>query len=223
MPSQTMPDQKHQILIVDDHPIVRDGVARLVAGDDRFAVCGEASSWSEAIECAASKSPAAVILDISLGNRIGLDLIREFKAIAPRMRVLILSMHDEMVYAERSLRAGAHGYVMKSDAVARVLEALDIVLSGRMYVSSRLSGLLLEKVLHPQGSSTQAGVGALTNRELEVLALIGKGLSSEAIAERLSLSLKTVEAHRGNIRAKLGLASKERLVEIAIRYTRDLQ
>jgi DNA-binding NarL/FixJ family response regulator len=218
-----MAEQKHQILVVDDHPIVRDGVARLVAGDARFAVCGEASSWSEAIECAAAKNPAAVVLDISLGNRIGLDLIREFKAIAPRMRVLILSMHDEMVYAERSLRAGAHGYVMKTDAVEKVLEALEVVLGGRMYVSSRLSGLLLEKALHPQGSNARLGVGSLTNRELEVLSLIGKGLSSDAVADRLSLSLKTVEAHRGNIRAKLGLASKERLVEVAIRYTRELQ
>lgn len=218
-----MTAQKHQILVVDDHPIVRDGVARLVAGDARFAVCGEASSWSEAIDCASSKLPDAVVLDISLGKRIGLDLIREFRSIAPRMRIVILSMHDEMVYAERALRAGAHGYVMKSDAVENVLEALEVVLSGRVYVSSRLSGLLLEKALHTQVNPTQAGVGTLTNRELEVLSLIGKGLSSESIAERLCLSLKTVEAHRGNIRGKLGLASKERLVEVAIRYTRDLQ
>lgn len=218
-----MTAQKHQILVVDDHPIVRDGVARLVAGDARFAVCGEASSWSEAIESASSNQPDAVILDISLGKRLGLDLIREFKSLKPSMRILILSMHDEMVYAERALRAGAHGYVMKSDAVERVLEALGVVLSGRAYVSSRLSGLLLEKALHAESNRTQLGVGALTNRELEVLSLIGKGLSSESIAEHLRLSMKTVEAHRGNIRGKLGLASKERLVEVAIRYTRDLQ
>ncbi len=214
---------RHRILLVDDHPIVRQGVSRLVASEQRFEVCGEASNWGEALDAVSSCTPDAVVLDISLGKRMGLELIREMVAIAPRLRVLILSMHDEMVYAERAMRAGAHGYVMKTDAAQNVLEALDRILSGGVYLGARVAGLLLERVLHPSKGPSRPGVESLTNRELEVLSLIGTGLSSDSIAARLSLSVKTIEAHRGNIRSKMGLEAGDSLLELAIRYTRDLR
>jgi DNA-binding NarL/FixJ family response regulator len=192
----------------------------LIAGEERFNVCGEAASWSEAIEATATHLPDAVILDISLGKRIGLDLIRELLALCPHLRVLVLSMHDEIVYAERSLRAGAHGYVMKSDASHKVLTALDHILSGGIYLAPRVSGAHLPQTPpHATAAVPLPALSALTNRELEVLFLIGKGLSSEAIAATLNLSIKTVETHRGNIRSKFRLESGERLLEIAIKYT----
>ena len=212
----------HSVLVVDDHPIVRQGVHRLIAGEARFTVCGEAASWGEAIEATAAQLPDAVILDISLGKRIGLDLIRELLALCPRLRVLVLSMHDEVIYAERSLRAGAHGYVMKSDATHKVLTALDHILAGGIFLAPRVSGALSPQTT-PASTSQFAlqSLSSLTNRELEVLSLIGKGLSSETIATTLNLSIKTVETHRGNIRTKFRLESGERLLEIAIRYTHN--
>ncbi len=217
-----MNSRKHRILIVDDHPIVRQGIRQLIVAEERFEVCGEAASWGEAIEEASKNTPDAVVLDISLGKRMGLNLIQELLSLLPKLRVLVLSMHDEMIYAERALKAGAHAYVMKGEASQKVLDALDQILASGMYVSKRLSSLLLEQAMHPTANLSRAGMGALTNRELELLKLIGEGLSSEAIATRLNLSLKTVEAHRGHIRGKLGLETGDRLLEIAIRYTRDL-
>ena len=196
----------------------------MIAGEERFEVCGEASSWAEAIESTATHRPDAVILDISLGKRIGLDLIRELLALCPRLRVLVLSMHDEIISAERSLRAGAHGYVMKSDATHKVLTALDHILAGGIFLAPRVSGALSPEVLPKSavGFSSPA-LASLSNRELEVLSLIGKGLSSDAIATTLNLSVKTVESHRGNIRTKFRLESGERLLEIAIRYTSSME
>jgi DNA-binding NarL/FixJ family response regulator len=212
------------VLVVDDHPIVRQGVHRLIAGEERFDVCGEASSWGDAIEATATHLPDAVILDISLGKRIGLDLIRELLALHPRLRVLVLSMHDEVIYAERSLRAGAHGYVMKSDATHKVLTALDHILAGGIFLSPRVSGALSPQApAAPVVPFAPLAIASLSNRELEVLSLIAKGLSSETIAATLSLSVKTVEAHRGNIRTKFRLESGDRLLEIAIRYTSGIE
>lgn len=219
-----MRPQRHSVLVVDDHPIVRQGVHRLIAAEERFEVCAEASSWGEAIAATAAHRPDAVILDISLGKRIGLDLIRELVALCPQLRVLVLSMHDEIIYAERSLRAGAHGYVMKSDATHKVVAALDHILAGGIFLAPRVSGAFSEQNLPAEEVQyTSPALASLTNRELEVLSLIGKGLSTETIASTLNLSVKTVEAHRGNIRTKFRLESGERLLEIAIRYTNSLE
>jgi DNA-binding NarL/FixJ family response regulator len=219
-----MKRSRHSVLVVDDHPIVRQGVHRLIAGEDRFEVCAEASNWGEAIEAVAQHQPDAAILDISLGKRIGLDLIRELLALCPLLRVLVLSMHDEIIYAERSLRAGAHGYVMKSDATHKVLTALDHILAGGIFLAPRvLGGISPEATAAAAVAFTPVALASLTNRELEVFSLIGKGHSSETIAATLNLSSKTVEAHRGNIRTKLRLESGERLLEIAIRYSSKME
>lgn len=206
-----MVQKQYRVLVVDDHPIVRSGVTRMIAGEPGFEVCGEADRWETALSEAAAHQPDAVVLDISLGNRIGLDLIREICGLVPGVRILILSMHDQSLYAERALRAGAHGYVMKSSATESVIKGLGVILRGGIYAD----GLNLETTSSREVSRNP--IEALTNREVEVLSMIGKGLSTDAIAARMHLSPKTVEVHRGNIRSKLGLGAGQRLVEIAIR------
>jgi DNA-binding NarL/FixJ family response regulator len=204
--------KRYRVLVVDDHPIVRAGVIRMIDAEADFEVCGEADRWETALSEAAEHQPDAVVLDISLGNRMGLDLIRELGDLVPSVRILVLSMHDQSLYAERALRAGAHGYVMKSSATENVVQGLGVILKGGIYADGlRTESLAGQKVLlNP--------MEVLSNREIEVLSMIGKGLSTDAIAARMHLSPKTVEVHRGNIRGKLGLGSGQRLIEIAIRY-----
>lgn len=192
-------------------------MAELIGSDPRFSVCGEAASWAEAMSGLVPSAPDAVILDISLGDRMGLDLVGEMLCLLPELRILVLSMHDETVFAERAMRAGAHGYVMKVAASQKVLEALSCVLSGRVYLSEGLHSKVLGRLLQPRESRRAHGFDGLTNREVEILNLIGQGLSTEMIAERLHLSAKTIEVHRSRIRAKLQLAPEDRLVEVAIR------
>jgi DNA-binding NarL/FixJ family response regulator len=218
-----MSERKVRVLVVDDHPIVREGIRLLLSSKPSFEVCAEAEDWGGAMNEAARCQPDAVVLDISLGKRMGLDLIRELLSLMPKLRVLVLSMHDEMIYAERSLRAGAHGYVMKSDATRNVIKALERIMAGGMYVGERLEGVLLQRMVQGSGQVVRQGCEVLSNRELEVLSLIGTGLSTEAIAERLNLSIKTIEAHRSNIRSKLGLNPGERLLEVAIRHFATVQ
>lgn len=209
-----------RILLVDDHPIVRQGLRQLIQTQAHLSVCAEAAAWGEAIDAVARLSPDLAILDITLGKRMGLELIKELLSLEPSLRILVLSMHDESVYAERALRAGAHGYVMKGEASESVITALNRVLAGQIYINPRLEPEMLKRLLQsPKPGSESHG---LTNRELEILNLIGQGLSSEAIAERLFLSIKTIESHRSNLRNKLGLAPGERLVEAAIRFTQPL-
>ena len=207
-----MMQKRYRVLVVDDHPIVRAGVMRMIAAEADFEVCGEADRWETALSEASERQPDAVVLDISLGNRIGLDLIREICDLVPAVRILILSMHDQSLYAERALRAGAHGYVMKSSATESVIQGLGVILRGGIYAE----GLGADVSSGREVSRNPMEV--LSNREIEVLSMIGKGLSTDAIAARMHLSPKTVEVHRGNIRSKLGLGPGQRLVEIAIRY-----
>ena len=204
--------KRYTVLVVDDHPIVRAGVIRMISAEPDFEVCGEADRWETALSEAAKLRPDAVVLDISLGNRIGLDLIREISDLVPAVRILILSMHDRSLYAERALRAGAHGYVMKSSATESVIQGLGVILRGGIYAEGLRSDPLVSR------ESARNPMEVLSNREIEVLSMIGKGLSTDAIATRMHLSPKTVEVHRGNIRSKLGLGPGQRLVEIAIRY-----
>jgi DNA-binding NarL/FixJ family response regulator len=208
-----------RILLIEDHPIVRQGLSQLIHTQKNLSVCGEASSWGEAIEAVAKLTPDLAILDITLGKRMGLELTRELLCLHPSLRILVLSMHDETAYAERALRAGAHGYVMKGQASEEVVTAINRVLAGHIHVNPAIEPELLKRLLQGPGTGSESGV--LTNRELEVLTLIGQGLSSEAIASRLFLSVKTIEAHRGSLRAKLHLAPGERLVEAAIRFTQN--
>jgi DNA-binding NarL/FixJ family response regulator len=211
----------HNILLVDDHPIVRQGLRQLIAFKQEFYVCAEADDWGTAIDAAVSYNPEVIVLDISLEKRMALDLIRELLAVSPRSKVLILSMHDEQIYAERAIKSGASGYVMKANATESVLEAIQAVINGEIYLSRKIKDSILRKQLTSTSALQNAHIPELTNREVEVLKLIAQGLGTNEISERMCLSPKTVEVHRGNIRAKLKLAKGNRLVEAAIRYTRD--
>jgi DNA-binding NarL/FixJ family response regulator len=206
------------VLLVDDHPIVRYGFAQLLAGESDITVCGEAVDARTAIEALAT-NPDVVIVDISLGSSNGIDLIREIKERQPRAVVLVVSMHDEMLYAERALRAGASGYVMKHEATEALVRAIRIVATGGIFVSEVVSLRLLQRVVGTAPASSS--LEALTDRELHVLALVGRGLGTRAIAEELHISIKTVESYRARLKEKMNLRSGTELVRFAVRWVEE--
>jgi DNA-binding NarL/FixJ family response regulator len=223
LPAISFFSKMHSILIVDDHPIVREGLSQLIAAHPHFHICAQAGDWGGAISATAQHRPEVIVLDISLEKRIALDLTRELLAVSARSKVLVLSMHDEMIYAERAIKTGAHGYVMKANATERVLEAIQTVLRGEIYLSARIKDLMLKRTMIPKSRTGSAEIPELSNREVEVLKMIAEGLSSQEISERMCLSTKTIEVHRSNIRAKLRLEKGERLLEFAIRFTREIE
>jgi DNA-binding NarL/FixJ family response regulator len=209
-----------RILIVDDHPIVRLGIRQLIAAEADLTICGEAESVAAALASLESR-PDLAIVDLSLENGSGLDLIRSIKEAAPETRVLVLSMHDEALFAERALRAGAHGYIMKQEAISGLVHAIREVVSGRLFVSKSVSQQLLQR-LGQDAPAAGGRLGKLTNRELEVFELIGRGLSTAAIAERLDVSIKTIETYRSNIKTKLDLKDATDLIRFAATWTERL-
>jgi DNA-binding NarL/FixJ family response regulator len=209
-----------KILVVDDHPIVRAGVCGLLAREVDLVTCGEAENIEDALAQFRTVRPDAIIVDISLGRESGLDLIRLVRSESRDVPILALSMHDEMTYAERTLRHGANGYVMKSEVVERLVEALRRVLSGKAYVSARVAERMLTTL--SSSSRTQAySVDRLTDRELEIFRLLGMGVRSAEIAERFGVSRKTIETHRVRIKAKLGVETASELVILAAGWVRD--
>ena len=215
---------KARILLVEDHPIVRRGLTEVINGEPDLSVCAEAASAEQALEAleACHPAPDAAVVDISLDGRNGIDLLKDLKNRHPDMPVLVLSMYDEAVYAERALRAGASGYVMKQEATGKVLEAVRRVLDGQVYVSEKLSTVMVRRVL--DGATTAGSpFDQLSDRELEVFQLIAKGLGTRQIAEKLYRSVKTIEAHREHIKAKLGLQSSGELVRYAIEHGPELE
>ncbi|MDQ6912484.1 MAG: response regulator transcription factor [Verrucomicrobiota bacterium] len=208
---------KAKVLLVDDHVVVRDGLAQLIRGEPDLDVCGEAASAEEAIAAVTRLNPDLAIVDISLGGANGIELIKNIKAVRPALPMLVLSMHDESHYAERALRAGASGYVMKREARDRIMEAIRTVLSGRDYVSERMQKSIVHCYLHGTGKETSP-IQRLSDREVEVLTLLGKGLGSKDIANRLHLSQKTVDSHRTHLRGKLNLSSAPELVRFAFEW-----
>lgn len=212
---------KSKILIVDDHQIVRDGLAQLIRGEADMAVCGEAASAEEAVEAVARLNADLAIVDITLGGVNGIELIKNLKAVRPSLPVLVLSMHDESHYAERALRAGASGYVMKREAGVRIMEAIRTVLSGGDYVSEKMQKSIVHQYLRGIGSKETSPIDRLSDREVEVLNLLGGGLSSKDIADRLHLSQKTVDSHRTHLKEKLNLKSAPELVRFAFDWVRS--
>ncbi len=211
------------ILIVDDHPVVRMGMAQLIRQEPDLGPCVEADGIRPALEAIAESKPDIVVVDISLKGESGLELMKDIKARWPGLPMLVLSMHDESVYAERVLRAGASGYMMKQEATDRLVTAIRCVLSGRTYLSENMTEKLLYRFLSSTRPGTGAGsVGRLTDRELQVFELIGQGVRTQAIAERLHRSVKTVESHREHIKNKLGLKDADQLLRYAIKWTRSL-
>lgn len=215
------PPQHHgptQVLIVDDHPILRHGIAQLIAREDDFTVCGEAGSHDEAMQRLAQAPVDLMLVDLSLEGPSGLDLIRSARERAPRVKCLVLSMHDERLHAERALRAGARGYLMKQEATRKIVTALRQVRDGRIYLSETIASDLLERMAG--GTPTAASdLHGLSDRELEVLQLIGQGLKTGDIAKALHRSVHTVEAHRASIKRKLGLKTPGELAMAAFSLT----
>jgi DNA-binding NarL/FixJ family response regulator len=182
-------------LVVDDHPVFRQGLVALVQSDERYKVCAEAGSEAEALATLEQSVPDVALVDISLVGKNGLDLVRTLKAAHPDMLILIISMHDEVVYAKRALKAGARGYVMKQETASVMLDAIKTVLSGKIYVSAAMRDRLLESVFTKQREGEMPSVERLSDRELEVLDLIGQGYGAADIAKLLNLSVKTVNAY----------------------------
>ncbi len=207
-----------RVLLVDDHPVVRQGLAQLINGESDMEVCGQAESASEALKAIKQDEPDAAVVDISLKDSNGIELIKDLKVRHPQLPVLVLSMHDESFYAERCLRAGARGYITKEEAIETVLTAIRRVLSGDLYLSENMASKMLSVFVSGGRSAAGSDVERLSDRELEVFELIGLGYQTREVAERLHLSVKTIDSHRANIKRKLGLANATELLQHAIQW-----
>ena len=210
--------QRKRILLVDDHPLMREGVAQWIQRAPELEVCGQAESAAEALSLVTKLKPDLVLTDISLTGRNGLELIKDLRALEPELPALVLSMHEESLYAGRALRAGARGYVMKRAGGDRVVEAIRQVLEGRIALSPEMATHLLEEYSGRRSRSGRITLPNLTDREFEVFQLLGEAKSNREIADQLHLSPKTVETHRMNLMRKLKLKSAAELLRFALQY-----
>jgi DNA-binding NarL/FixJ family response regulator len=208
--------QKKKVFVIDDHPILRQGMARLINDQPDLMVCGEADSPVEAMKALGAANPDVAIVDLTLRGGDGLELCKQIRDRFPVLSMLVVSMHEESLYAERALKAGARGYVMKQEPQETVITALRTVAKGDVYLSEKMSAKLLRSFSGSKSDSELAPLERLTDRELEIFRLIGDGQSVRAIAEKLFLSTKTVEAHKEHIKQKLNLKSSNELLQYAI-------
>jgi DNA-binding NarL/FixJ family response regulator len=208
---------KKKVLIVDDHPVVREGLAMHLTTQPDLEVCGEAEDLPGAVASLASSRPDVAIIDISLKNSSGIELIRRIKDRDDAVRILVWSMYPENLYAERALRAGAHGYLNKGQATHQVLDAVRAVLQGRVYVSGAIAEQLLQRVVGRR-SEERSAIDSLSDRELEAFQLIGEGMATESIAEKMHVSSKTVETFRARIKEKLGISNLTELIQRAAQW-----
>jgi DNA-binding NarL/FixJ family response regulator len=212
---------KRTVFVVDDHPLLRQGLALLINQQQDLEVCGEAEEAQAAMRAIARKRPDILIVDISLNGPDGLDLLKAIRGSYPDLPVLILSMHDEAIYAERALRARANGYIMKQEATEKVLVAVRHILGGEVYLSDRMANKMLQQYIGGSPAALQSRISALSDRELEVFCLIGEGRGTREIAEELHLSIKTVETYQAHIKEKLFLHSGRELIQHAIQWKID--
>jgi DNA-binding NarL/FixJ family response regulator len=218
-----MPEATLKIIIVDDHPIVRKGIVQLIASEPGFSVIGEAETAQEGLTLIKERKPDAAIVDLTLKGMSGMELIKQAREEGLTTPLLVVSMHDERVYAERCLRLGANGFVMKEEAAEAIVAAIRKVVAGGTYLSERLTAATVSRLVggrqdpRPRGSM----VSSLSDRELEVFHLIGRGATTRSIAEDLNLSVKTVEAHKANIKTKLGLKSAPELQRLAVTWAQS--
>jgi DNA-binding NarL/FixJ family response regulator len=212
---------KRKVFLVDDHPIVRQGLAQLINNEADLTVVGQGEDAYQSLRAIRDAKPDLLLTDVSLKDSDGIELVKEVKSQFPKLPVLVVSMHDESMYAERALRAGAGGYVMKQEAPQTLLAAIRTVLSGQVYVSGKMSATLLQRMV--MGKKREGGLpmDRLTDRELEVFRMIGSGISVKEIADKLFISAKTVEAHREHIKEKLNFKSSADLLRFAIRNSPD--
>jgi len=210
---------KQGILIVDDHPMMREGLAQLIEHESDLCVAGQADNAAQALQAIGTLLPDLALVDISLPDKNGIELIKDLQTLHPQLPVLVVSMHDETLYAERVLRAGARGYIMKQEGGKKLMQAIRHVLHGQIYVSERMSAKILEIFSGRRAESVKSAVECLSDREFKVFQLIGQGQGTRQIAEHLHLSIKTVEVHRANIKRKLELKNATDLVRYAVRWT----
>lgn len=210
---------RRKIIIVDDHPMMRQGLAQLINNEPDLNVVAEADNAGEALDQIRLHQPDLVIADISLPDRNGLELIKDLRALRSDILILVVSMHDEQLYAERVLRAGGRGYVMKQEGGRKLMHAIRHVLEGKIYVSEKMSANILEIFSGGRNKGGGSPVESLSDREFEVFQMIGEGKGTRQIAEQLHLSVKTVEVHRANIKEKLHLKTATDLVRYAVRWT----
>ena len=220
-PQAKTEESKTKIIVVDDHAIVRRGLSELINGEDDLMVCGQAEDAHQAMQAIKTLKPDMVIVDISLKETSGMELIKDIKAQYPNLSVLALSMHDEAVYAERVLRAGADGYIMKAEATENIVTAMRKVLSGQIYLSDRMAPKMVRKLVGVAPNVGASPIDCLSNRELEVFGLIGQGYATRQIAEKLYLSIKTIETYRAHIKEKLNLADAAELLQYAIQWVKS--
>jgi len=211
--------KKSRVLVVDDHPVVRHGLALMINREPDLVVCGEAEDAVTAMQSIGTCKPDILVVDISLTGPDGLDLVKDVRTRYPYLPVLILSMHDESIYAERALRAGAQGYIMKQEATEKVIVALRRILSQEIYVSERIANRMLQRYIGGPAAERPSSIADLTDRELEVFRLIGEGHSTRQIAEELHISVKTVESYQAHIKEKLSLRNARELVQHAIQWS----
>jgi DNA-binding NarL/FixJ family response regulator len=221
-PQLTSQIKKHRVLLVDDHPIVRQGLALLIDRENDLSVCGEAEGAHSAFHAIATLRPDIVVLDISLSGPDGLDVLKEIRMKTTHLPVLILSMHDESIYAERAMRAGANGYIMKQEATEKVLIAIRRILQGEVYLSDRLTNSMLRQYVRGTSPAQASPLVNLTDRELEVFRLIGEGHGTRQIADQLHVSVKTIESYQAHIKDKLALKNARELLQHAIEWTVNL-
>lgn len=215
---------KSRLLLVDDHPVVRQGLAQLLNQEPDLAVVGQATNAIQGLDAARQLLPDLAVVDISMHGASGLDLVKDLRSFLPKLPILVLSMHDESLYAERALRAGARGYVMKQEATENVVTAIRRILAGHLHVSEAMSTRMVSKAVGAQpanGAGSGEGrreVDSLSDRELQVLGLIGRGKGTRAVAGELHLSIKTVETYRAHLKEKLHLKDAPELVRFAVEW-----
>jgi len=219
MSKKSPAQKKKRILVVDDHPMMRQGLAQLISAEPDLAICGEAENAEYALTSLSALKPDLVLVDISLPGKNGLELIKDFQAIQPGQAVLVISMHDESLYAERVLRAGGRGYIMKQEGGKKLIQAIRQVLDGKIYVSEKISADILEIFSGRRPGIESSPVEKLTDREFEVFQLVGQGKGTREVSEKLHLSVKTVEVHRANIKTKLQLKSASELMRFAVQWS----
>jgi DNA-binding NarL/FixJ family response regulator len=219
MSKKSAAQKPKRIFIVDDHPMMRQGLGQLIGAESDLTICGEAENAERALDAINSSKPDLVLADISLPGKNGLELIKDFQALQPGLPVLVISMHDESLYAGRVLRAGGRGYIMKQEGGKKLMQAIRQVLEGKIYVSEKMSAEILETFSGRRAGTESSPVEKLTDREFEVFQFIGQGKGTRDIAQKLHLSVKTVEVHRANIKAKLKLQTVSELIRFAVRWS----
>jgi DNA-binding NarL/FixJ family response regulator len=209
---------RHRVFLIDDHTVVRNGLAELLNHTSDLQICGEAASAEEALEKIESSTPEIALVDLTLGEMTGLELIKTLKTRLPQLPLLVLSMHDESFYAERCLRAGAKGYIMKKEAIEQVEHAIRQILDGKVYLSQKMSDQFLLAVARGDAAKIGSPVNLLSDRELEVFECIGRGLGASEIARKLHLSVKTIESYQAKLKEKLNLKDSSALFQYALHW-----